>query len=147
MVTGTSLEQPGGGPTSKLRVPVTQPTAPSLDVPGHVLSQIGSPSAGGGSPVNAAGSPAAETYYIHGSAVVAGASATVIAGTTYSIAKSGGRVWVDGTATRAEGIASTPAALGSVGGTSTPAAASGAAGRVVPPDIAMGVALGLIALM
>ena len=155
MITRTSLDSPGK-PTSKVRMPVTQPTAPGLDVPGNQISRHGgggSPTGGRGSPSNEGSGPtsraAAETYDVHGSAVVAGASPTVIAGTTYSIAKSGGRIWVDGTATSVQGIVNTPAPLGSASGsgTFTPVAATGAAGRIIPPDIAIGAAFGLIALL
>lgn len=154
MITGTSLDSPGEH-TRTFKMPITQPTASSLDVPKHELSQHGggSPTNGGGSPageaIGSTAGAAGETYFIHGSAIVAGGAPTVIAGTTYSIARTGGRVWVDGTATSAKDIVSTPAPLGSIGSGSgnTPAAATGAAGSMMAPGLAIGAVFGLVALL
>jgi hypothetical protein len=127
MITESSLQGPGG---------VQKPTS-HAGQPGGTWQQPG----GGGSPTTAA----AETFYIHGSPVVAGVSPTVIAGTTYSIAASGGKVWVDGTKTGAKGIVSTPAPLAS--GTYTPVPATGGAEVVRVSGMVVGVLCGLVGMM
>ena len=78
--------------------------------------------------------------------MVAGAAPTVIAGTTYSVAASGGKVWVDGTKTSAEGIISTLAPL-AASDTYTPTPAMGGAEAVEMSGMVVWVLCGFVGLM
>lgn len=113
LITGASLERPGPSPGKP-----TGGAGKATAIPEHHVSNSpGSPGAapgdsnheggGAGGAPDATAAPTEQTYYIHGSPVVAGASATVIAGTTYSLAPSGGEIWADGKKTSAAAVAST----------------------------------------
>ena len=57
----------------------------------------------------------APTYYVHGTPVVGGDSATVIDGTTYSVAASGTTFWINGHSTKVHVAQTRTAAGGSSG--------------------------------
>ena len=87
MVTGNSLDAPGSRPGQYQQLPTArldrQHHSPGEELPGSTWQ-----SGTSGPPLVSA--VVGETYYVHGQPVVAGASPTVIAGTTYSVGQSGG---------------------------------------------------------
>lgn len=87
------------------------------------------------------------TYIIGGKPVVAGASATVISRTTYSLARYGGELYVDGTSKSIVAKATRASASASVSSSGVPVPANGSAASLVSQSMMFAAICGLVGLI